>query len=416
MRTPATRDDIHVLVIPSWYPARPGDISGSFFREQALALHWHGCKVGVIYPQLRSLRHWRGPAGGERGLRREFDQGMPVLRSPGVNPFPLLHGAAAAWWVRHGLKLYRRYVAEFGRPDVVHAHAALYGGALARQIWLREGVPYVLTEHSSMYPRGRVSHTQARIAREAAREARRRFAVSASFGGFLEGYFGADAGSWEVMPNIVDASFGERPLGEPADGGDFTFLTVGGLNENKGIHLLFEAFARGFASEPGVRLRIGGHGPERARLEKLAAQLGIADRVAFLGALTRQQVAEELARVQALVHPSRYETFGVAIVEALAMGRPVVATRCGGPEGIVTARDGLLVPVDDIDALARAMHELRANIGHYDAAAIRQACLARFGEAAVVARLREIYEAAAGRKLPPAHDRVVVPLRKAVGQ
>lgn len=127
-------------------------------------------------------------------------------------------------------------------------------------------------------------------------------------------------------------------------------------------------------------------------------------------------MAEELARAQALVHPSRYETFGVAIVEALAMGRPVVATRCGGPEGIVTARDGLLVPVDDIEALARAMRELREHIDRYDAAAIRLACLERFGEGAVVARLRDTYETVAGRAPHQARERVVVPLRQAAGQ
>jgi glycosyltransferase involved in cell wall biosynthesis len=408
MRTLPTRDDVHVLVIPSWYPARPGDINGSFFREQALALHWHGCKVGVIYPQLRALRQWRGFAGGARGVQREFDQGMPVLRSLGVNPFPLLHGAACRWWVRHGLKLYRRYVEDFGRPDVVHAHAALYGGALARQLWLREGVPYMLTEHSSMYPRGRVSRAQVRIARDAARDARRKFAVSEAFARFLEGYFGAADGAWDVMPNIVDASFGEHALGAAPTDGSFAFLTVGGLTENKGLDLLLDAFARSFANDPSVRLRIGGHGPERARLERQAAQLGLASRVEFLGALTRQQVADELARAQALAHPSRYETFGVAIVEALAMGRPVVATRCGGPDAIVTSRDGLLVPVDDVAALADAMRQLRERGGDVDAAAIRRGCLERFGEGAVTARLREAYEAIGARR----RDNVVVPLRK----
>ncbi len=402
MRAPTASGDVHVLVVPSWYPARPGDINGSFFREQALALHWHGCKVGVIYPQLRSLRRWR--AAGAHGVSREFDQGMPVLRSHGVNPFPLLHHAASYWWVRHGLKLYRQYEAEFGRPDVVHAHAALYGGALARQLWLREGLPYVLTEHSSMYPRGRVSAAQMRIARDAARDARRKFAVSASFARFLQGYFGPADGAWEVMPNIVDASFGERALEESPPGRAFTFLTVGGLNENKGIDLLLRAFARGFAGDENVRVHIGGHGPERGRLERMAAQLGIADRVSFLGALTRQQVAEELARAQALVHPSRYETFGVAIVEALAMGRPVVATRCGGPDDIVTERDGLLVPVDDEGALAEAMSDLRRHIGRYDAAEIRRASLERFGESAVISRLRDAYGDAAGRAIPSEGD------------
>lgn len=412
MRAPSARGDVHVLVVPSWYPARPGDINGSFFREQALALHWHGCKVGVIYPQLRSLRHWRGPVG-VHGISREFDQGMPVLRSHGVNPFPMLHHAASYWWIRHGLKLYRQYEAEFGRPDVVHAHAALYGGALARQLWLREGLPYVLTEHSSMYPRGRVSAAQARIARDAARDARRKFAVSAAFARFLQGYFGTADGAWEVMPNIVDASFGERALEDGASGPSFTFVTVGGLNENKGIDLLLRAFARAFAGDGEVRLRIGGHGPERGRLERMAVQLGIAERVAFLGALTRQQVAEELSHAQALVHPSRYETFGVAIVEALAMGRPVVATRCGGPDDLVTARDGLLVPVDDEAALAAALRDLRMNIGRYDAADIRRASLERFGEAAVIGRLRDVYAEAAGRVGAP--QGTVVPLRRVAG-
>jgi glycosyltransferase involved in cell wall biosynthesis len=411
MRAPSARGDMHVLVVPSWYPARPGDINGSFFREQALALHWHGCRVGVIYPQLRSLRQWQGP----RGVGREFDQGMPVLRSHGVNPFPLLHGAACRWWVRHGLALYRRYEAEFGRPDVVHAHAALYGGALARQLWLREGLPYVLTEHSSMYPRGRVSAAQARIARDAARDARRRFAVSAAFARFLQDYFGPAAGAWEVMPNIVDASFGERPLDDETTTPGYTFLTVGGLNPNKGLDLLLGAFARAFAGDADVRLRIGGHGPERSRLERLAAQLGVADRVTFLGALTRQQVAEELARANALVHPSRYETFGVAIVEALAMGRPVVATRCGGPDDIVTERDGLLVPVNDEAALAAAMQDLRRHRDRYDATAIRRACLERFGEATVIARLREAYGEAAGVARAPVPPAETPSLRRVVG-
>ena len=127
-------------------------------------------------------------------------------------------------------------------------------------------------------------------------------------------------------------------------------------------------------------------------------------------------MAEELARVQALVHPSRYETFGVAIVEALAMGRPVVATRCGGPDGIVTARDGLLVPVDDVEALARAMRELREHIDRYDAPAIRQACLERFGEGAVVARLRETYEAVAGGAPRQRREHNAVPLRQAANR
>jgi glycosyltransferase involved in cell wall biosynthesis len=102
-------------------------------------------------------------------------------------------------------------------------------------------------------------------------------------------------------------------------------------------------------------------------------------------------VAEQVSRAQVLVHPSQYETFGVAIIEALALGKPVIATRCGGPDAIVTPHDGMLVPVGDEQVLAEAMWTMRERIGDYDAAGIRRACLARFGERAVVERLTQVY-------------------------
>lgn len=382
---------MHVLIIPSWYPSAPGDINGSFFREQALALHRRGCEVSVIYPQLSSLRSWRGLSGGKRGVVRETDEGMPVLRLHGTNTFPLLHSAACRWWVHHGLTLYARHVDEFGRPDLVHAHSALYGGALARELWQREGLPYVLTEHSSMYSRGRVSRAQIRIARRVAEDARRKFAVSEAFAHFLDGYFGGRAAGWDAMPNIVDNAFAERPMQAPADDGYFAFISIGVLTENKGIHHLLAAFARVREANPDVVLRIGGDGPERQRLERLADTLGITGSVEFLGALTREKVAEQVSRAQVLVHPSQYETFGVAIIEALALGKPVIATRCGGPDAIVTPHDGMLVPVGDEQVLTEAMWTMRERIGDYDAAGIRRACLARFGERAVVERLTQVY-------------------------
>jgi glycosyltransferase involved in cell wall biosynthesis len=88
---------------------------------------------------------------------------------------------------------------------------------------------------------------------------------------------------------------------------------------------------------------------------------------------------------------SIYETFGVVVVEALAAGRPVIATRCGGPECIIGEEDGLLVLPGDVNALADAMIKMRANIRKYKPDGLRARCRARFGENAVIKQLKSVY-------------------------
>src|SRR5690606_9435676 len=105
--------------------------------------------------------------------------------------------------------------------------------------------------------------------------------------------------------------------------------------------------------------------------------------VTFLGKLSRGEVRMALSNCNAFVLPSRFETFGVVLVEALAMGVPVIATRCGGPEDIVTENTGVLVPVDDRQALAEALESVLLSPDKWDRDTIREDCRARFGAAAI---------------------------------
>lgn len=384
--------DLHVLVIPSWYPASPGDINGSFFREQALALAKYGCKVGVIYPQLRSLKDWRKVFNGRFGVSFEEDEGLPTYRGHGVNWFPRMTKPGSFLWEIYGLWLYKCYEKKFGKPDIIHAHSVLYAGHLAKKISNRYGVPYVVTEHSTAYGRGLMSNSKIKLAKSVVFQAQKLIAVSEEFCRLLDDFYNDPRDKWTYIPNMVNEVFLSFPLSYSNAGKEnFSFLNVAALHPKKGHDTLLRAFAKAFIGNDKVTLKIGGDGPCRLELEQLADALGVSNKVTFLGSLKREQVLLEVAKTNAFVLSSKHETFGVVVIEALALGKPVVATRCGGPESIIRNEDGVLAPPNSVDELAKAMLLLYHKREKFDPNEIRASCRSRFSEQAVTEQLKSIY-------------------------
>jgi glycosyltransferase involved in cell wall biosynthesis len=145
-----------------------------------------------------------------------------------------------------------------------------------------------------------------------------------------------------------------------------------------------------------------GEGPERGSLEALAARLGIADRVTFLGALDREALAAEYRSAGLFVLPSLREGFGVVLLEALASGTPVVATASGGPQGIVGPSEGELAEPGDADSLAGAIGRALDRIGSFDPAALSLGVHERYGPQAVGERLVALYREVVAGRLPGA--------------
>ena len=162
--------------------------------------------------------------------------------------------------------------------------------------------------------------------------------------------------------------------------------TLGRFVHKKGFDVLLHAAARAAAQGAPFRLEIGGDGPERNALRALAERLRLRDRVTFRGWI--DDVAAFLADADLFVLPSRVEPFGIVVLEAMACGVPIVATRVSGPLEILDEQTALLVPSDDPPALAEAV---TAVFAAPDAARIRaDAALASFkanyAEPAVVER------------------------------
>lgn len=381
---------MHVLILPSWYPTYPGDFGGSFFREQALALHQHGCQVGVIYPQIRSLRQWKTIFSGKRGIEEELDQGMPTYRLHGMNWYPRLPVLGRRKWLEGGLKLFEHYVQKNGKPDLLHAHSIFNAGILAYEIHRQYEIPFCITEHSTAFARGLVSNQEIEIAKDLVAKSSKNFAVSNEFAKLLSEIIPASP-PWEVMENLVNQKFLEKPIAKTKKS-KFTFINVAIATSKKCQLNIVDAFSRKFQKNKNVQLLIAGDGPELPRLKQRAAALGIEAQVSFPGKISRDEVLEHMSESNAFVLSSRHETFGVVVIEALALGLPVVATRCGGPETILREQDGILVSVDDIENLAQAMESVYENYDQYDPSEIRQACKARFSEEAISNRLMMAYE------------------------
>jgi glycosyltransferase involved in cell wall biosynthesis len=170
--------------------------------------------------------------------------------------------------------------------------------------------------------------------------------------------WGIPAGRIAVIPNPAPDVAG-LPLREQAraelelNGATLGF--AGRLMAAKALEVGLEALVR----VPEVALVVVGDGPERARLERLAAELGVGDRVRFLGARSRGDVLKTLRAVDAAVLPSRWENFPHLVVEALAVGTPVIASAVGGvPELVHDGENGLLVPAGDAGALAAAIRRV----------------------------------------------------------
>jgi len=386
----------HVLVIPYSYPARHGPMNGIFIQDQVRALRKCRLRVGVIYPELRSLRTiLKGTLLGTRFQTASFEeQGGPALRVHGWN----LPGArvAGALWVHLARRLVQTYIDRFGVPDVCHAHNALWAGLAAREAKRQWRIPYVLTEHSSLwlssgYVRGLISAKDHAPAREAFSEAAAVIAVSDALKQRLLPH--SSGREIVVIPNMVDTDFFSLPACRRLEI-PFRFLAIANLKPDKGIDLLLRAFAEAFGSNTSALLKIGGDGPERPSLERLSRKLGIEDRVRFLGALSRVQVRDEMWRATAFVHPSHVETFGIVLIEAMATGLPVIATRSGGPDTIVTRDVGHLIPKGAVSPLAEAMRDMFRFRSRFDEERIRSYAAGRFATEEVSRQLVTVLNAA----------------------
>ena len=370
-----------ILFCSRVFPDEYGFQGGIFILNQAAALQRAGHQVAVLLLDFRSPRRKR-----RWGFSRYCLEGVSVYRwaFPCGPVFPLMKAVAPALTLR----LYKQIEADFGQPDLLYAH---FGDAAcdARVLKERFGLPYAVLEHDSGILLGQYTGRELQARKDAYDQADAVLAVSAALGKKVQAL---TRNPISVVPNMLPAYMFEPDLSPQfSTFHSFAFISVGNLVPGKAFDRTLRAFATLYPRYPAARLLIAGDGPEGQTLRALAEELGIERHVEFLGRVDNRRLARILRQCDCFVLPSRFETFGVAYLEAMASGLPVIATRCGGPEEFVNAQNGILVPVDDHEALVQAMQTMLENRDRFQASAIRDFARTCASEQMVCQKLTSIF-------------------------
>lgn len=373
--------DVRVVFLTHNYPRHPGDLAGGFLHPLALGLRARGVDVRVVAPSDHGK-------GGEDAI-----DGVPVVRARYAAPERERYaysgamadtvrspgGLAALWSLHRALRREARRAA--GRPGdvVIHAHWWVPAGLAAPA-----ELPLVVTAHGTDVRLLDIAPARL-LARRVFRRARVVTAVSRSLAARIEDATGRKVGDRHVQPMPVDTT------GWEWSGGGGGLVIVARLTRQKRVELVIGAAAR--LNLPCV---VVGDGPERPALEARATALGAA--VTFTGALPFEQARARLLGADVAVLPARAEGFGLAGVEALMCGVPLVVCRDGG--GLLDLADPVAVRVVDpgVEGVARGIQQLLQDSGaaRHAARTVGERWRERLAPAAVAERAESWYREALG--------------------
>lgn len=394
---------MHVLIIPSWYKTKASPLNGSFFCEQAQALNRNGIQVTVACVEFWGRKAIKLKKKEKYGFSYENDNGIPTYRYmtyrfPNKFRMPFSKKTIVIPYLIEIFiylklkKMIERVIKERGMPDIIHLHSNVIAGEAARRLSEKYKIRLVITEHSTGYAMNNLPKYITDITNRNIKVCDKLIVV----GKDLYSYFSnkCDSSKLILIPNLINTDNFKIVKGKESNE-KFIFYSLAFLDSKqqiykKGFDLLIEAFSKEFGNNPNVELIIGGDGKAKYILEEMVAKLQC-NNIRFLGEVSRMNAPIYMNNCNAFVLPSRYETFGVVFIEALAIGKPVIGTKGTGPELFVDSSNGILVEKDDIEELRNALRFILNNYHNYNSQKIREYCIDKFSEKTVCKQIKDVY-------------------------
>jgi len=375
-----------VLFVPCWYPPASGQksVSGEFVREHVLADSAFD-DVGVLA--------FRADEQGASALRvgMRVDSGVEVIdvTVPTTLPRPLRTACRRILW----LYFVFRAIARWGRPDLLHCQdrSIFYAAPAARLL----GIPYVVSNHWTGFLRRALNPEEVAGFRRLLPGAAVILSSNLNARQDFDAYGIEGRVVW--LPNSFDTKIFRPGSGKVADE---VLVHVSGFTDQKRVPDILRAFGLVLGKRPGAKLLMIGDGCDRAAAESMAAELLPSGTYSFPGFLPKAAIADVLRRSRGFVFPSSAETFGCALMEAMACGCPVLTTRVGGIPAVAREGEALFVEVGDVPGIADAMLRFLGGTHGIDTAAVAEETGRRFGRSTVGEMIHRYHVCAVDGLLP----------------
>jgi teichuronic acid biosynthesis glycosyltransferase TuaC len=341
---------MHVLTLTPFYPTAENDASGCFIAESIAELRRQEIESSVI--AVQPMHHsYTGP--DPKAPPATWKKYFCLPGNPGLS--------SAGQFLHAALKFHVRQLHARHPISLIHAHAALPCGEAALLLAKDLSIPFVVTVHgldafSTRQVPGWFGRRCSAASRDVYRAAARVICISEQVARRVREGIG-DSTHISVVYNGVDSSLFTPTSGSGA--ANEVILSVGNLIPIKGHDLLLRSVAAIAPVHPQVQCRIIGDGPDRGRLQQLARELYIENRIHFLGRRPRSEVAAAMRDCTLFALPSWYEGLGCVYLEAMSAEQPAIACRGQGIEEVIRhGENGWLIEPKNLDDLTAALRTL----------------------------------------------------------
>ena len=376
----------HIVHLPRAYPSQIAPLSSIFFKEQieAISQQNNTIKLGVLAiiqrPILKQLllRNSQLLFSTNKNIERNITTWVKFLFT-----IPLPRKIKRQYINFSLLVLFKKYISTHGKPDLIHLQTYEMG-AVALKILKKYGIPYIVTEHSSnLYnDKTRLSHD---FLKKIYLKSSFNIAVSPFFSDYLTKKFGIP---FNTIPNTVDTDkFTLKPKKKSSK---INLLHVANCVEIKQQKLLIQGYSEALKHNQLLNLTIVGDGPQLKSLKALVIELDIDSYVNFMGRLSNEDVKIQMHLADIFILTSKKETFGVVLIEALAVRLPCITTKSGGPEGIITDEELGQICDHNAEDIAKAI--LSVSSKEYDSKKIREHVVSTYSSKIVAGQINKVYE------------------------
>lgn len=366
---------MNVLMMVSWYSVKGQEISGGIFHhEQARELQKF-CNVALFYPYDRNISH-------------SYEEGIEW----GIQTFRSKYRLEDK--IRNRVYMFRamqRIVKQFS-PDIIHAHVATEAGRFAIVLGKIFHIPVILTEHSSVENSGVRFFPHHQYANFAYKHSKYNICVSDDLTKKLSHIF--PKYSFHTIYNgIVIPSLERNKDIKYRIDNTINIVVIAGMYDLhiKGIDHILNGVKQLSEGGYAIYLHLVGDGEYKDHFMKMACEMEINENCCFYGLCSKEKVFSILAEMDFSVSASISESFGCAIAESAIMGVPIVATKCGGPESIVTQQNGILVQPQDEEQLINAMRFMCEHYMDYDQKTISEDAKRKFGITEITHQYMKVY-------------------------